>query len=75
MRLLLLASALLLTTLAVVPAANAAHVGPCTHEFGEIVIYVATTKDVRNGVTYTGYCANSYVWWACDTIRCDRILA
>ncbi|MFA5860284.1 MAG: hypothetical protein WDA16_01180 [Candidatus Thermoplasmatota archaeon] len=53
-----------------VPVASASHMGPCTHEYVEIGIYVVEhykTNGVRQGAAYAANCAEGTVAWLCET--------
>ena len=63
------ATALLLAT-AMVPVGNAAHYGPCGHEYFEIVLYVAEGGSVKTAAGYAGNCATGNLYWVCQWLDC-----
>lgn len=62
----LLVTAALLAVVAVAPTANAAHVGPCWHEYAEAVLWFALDhRSARQLGSDVGGCVDGTVWWVC----------
>ena len=64
---LLVAAALLFTTVAIVPTANAGHVGPCWHEYIEAALWFALDHhSVKQLGWDVGGCVDGTVWYVCN---------
>jgi hypothetical protein len=65
-RLALLFAVSLMATVAVVPTANAAHVGPCWHEYAEAVLWFALDhRSAKQLGSDVGGCIDGTVYFVC----------
>jgi hypothetical protein len=64
-RLLLLLAATAFLTLSAVPSANAAHMGPCSHEYAEAALGFVFDHGAKNLGQAVGGCIDGTVWWLC----------
>ena len=75
-RLALLVALSLFATLALVPTANAGHVGPCWHEYVEVTLeFTLQHRSFKEYGSDVGGCVDGTIYWlglACERI-CDSL--
>lgn len=62
----LLVTIALAASIAVVPSANASHMGPCWHEYAEAALdYALNHHSAKELGSDVGGCVDGTVWWVC----------